>query len=61
MEYWKKTHYLCLKSKDSVSDSRQVFGGDVFLQDLVKVRVGRQGQKHSTAIEPVGQTSLIVK
>lgn len=34
------TLYLCLESEDSVSNSRQVFGGDILLQDLVKVRVG---------------------
>lgn len=37
--YRKKTLYLSLESEDCVSDSRQVFGGDIFLQDLVKVRV----------------------
>lgn len=34
------TLYLCLESEDGVSDCLQVFGGDILLQDLVKVGVG---------------------
>lgn len=53
------TAYPCLESEDGVSDSLEVFAGDVFLQDLVKVWVGRQEQEDLTSKVPVKVSSMI--
>ena len=51
---WRGLPYLGLEDADCVPDGSQVFGGDAFLQDAIKVPVGGQEQQHPAAIVPEG-------